>query len=794
MVDVGDPGFRAANLPDVTRPEPGSAGAVRVGGRLRRVSWVFLLGGLGVVVVCLMTPTGTGHDVLYLLIGAASVLAIVAGVRLHRPSVPSAWYLMAAGQLVWSIGDGIGSWIAVQRGDGVLTAGDAFYLMGYPLVAAGLVQLIRARRPLRDMGGFLDSAILTVGLGVLVWALLAEPTLESFRESMPAAAVAATYPVADAVLLGLLTGLVSASGGSSAALRLLIMAVVVLIAADLATSVLILLTSQSSSRAIVLLWLSSDVLWGAAALHPSMRALSEPTPIQRGAFTRKQMAATAGAVLVAPGILLGSQVLGRPVDLWPVAVGSVAISWLVVMRLKVAIDEITAADRERSQAQAALAHQASHDTLTGLPNRARAVELIGRALTRTTPSGARLAVLFIDLDGFKRVNDTLGHGAGDALLRVVATRLRTNVRAGDVACRLGGDEFVVLMYALTDEAEAVRVADRLIAVLSDPVLLGDSHLVTVGASVGVALSQRGAADADALLQEADAALYRAKQTGRGRVVVFDAQMREDLHARIDLERELAAAMESDELILQYQPIVHLTSGVVQGYEALLRWRRSEALLPPAEFIPIAEQSQLICELGAWVLRQATQQLARWNERPGGASLTLAVNISGRHVSTSQILTDVREAVVAAGVDPAQLVLEITETALSDSSMAVTNLAELRRDGLAVGMDDFGTGYSSIARLERLPIDLLKVDRSFLTHPTPSSEELLRMIVNAGHALGLAVVVEGVETEEQAIWLRSIGCESAQGYHFGRPLDPDTITPPEQRIPPLVPVDVRARQV
>jgi diguanylate cyclase (GGDEF)-like protein len=756
--------------------------------RHRQVWRIFLLGSALGIVVYQLTPVGIWRDAIYQLFGLGSAAAIVAGVRMHRPPRRLPWYLMAAGQLLWSVADAVFSWDATIMGrDRFPSPADPFYLIGYPMVAAGMYLLIRGRRPHRDVAGFLDSAVLTVGLGMLSWVLLARPTIANYQESVAAAAVSAAYPVADILLFGLLIRLITSPGGRTTSLRLLVVAMVLLIIVDTAASTLDLLTFDSTA-AINFLWLGSYAAWGASALTPSMYALSEPTTSTDIRFSRKRLAALTLAVLVAPGTLVAQHLAGVPVDIWAIAIGSVAMFLLVVSRMNVAIAQIIAANRQRAQAQDALAHQAAHDALTGLPNRRQALEQMAGALSRAQRSGAVIGLLFVDLDGFKNVNDSHGHAAGDELLRIVATRLQNAVRAGDVVARLGGDEFVVLLEPLDEQASAVRVADRVVSAVSAPIVLSDGREASVGASVGVAVSQDGADNPDSLLHEADVAVYRAKQSGRGRTEVFDVSLRRELRARTELQTSLSAAMAAEELVLQYQSIVHVPSGDLQGYEALVRWvRPGIGMVPPSDFIPLAEQSDLICDLDAWVLRRATHQLARWNEQTGTRDLVMAVNISGRHVARPRIVADVGNAVSDAGIEASQLVLEITETALIDDPIALTNLAELRRIGAGIAIDDFGTGYSSIARLEGLPVDIIKIDRRFLDHTTKSADKLLRLIVQTAHALDLAAIAEGVENEAQLRLLTSIDCDSAQGYYFGPPLDAVQIKPqPGGPARPLLP--------
>ena len=754
---------------------PGSVEPEQSAGRSR--AWLlFLLGGGVATAVCQFTPLGIGQDVGYLVIGIAGVVALVVGLRLHRPDRRAPWYFMAAGQLVWVIGDAVDSWqVDIAHNEPFPGPADALYLAAYPVLAVGLVLLIRGRRPRRDVAGLLDSATLTVGLGLLSWVLLTGPTIETSQQSVFAAVVSVAYPAGDILLLGVMIRLITTPGGRTPSLRLLLTAVALLITADTAASALGLLTSADTG-AMNFLWLMSYVVWGAAALHPSMRSLSEPTAAHDIRFTRKRLAALTLAILIAPGTLVVQLATGSTLDAWPVAIGSVAMALLVVGRMSVAIRDITTANRLREHAQNELAHQAAHDSLTGLANRAQAIQLIHSALSRAQRSGDIVGLLFLDLDGFKTINDTLGHAAGDEVLRTVARRLEVDVRGGDVVARLGGDEFVVLLEPLDQVASAVEVADRLVVAVSAPITLADNRQVAVGASIGVAVSQDGITDPDKLLHEADVAVYRAKTTGRGRTEVFDGALRDELRRQAELEDVIAAAISRDELVLHYQPIVGLTTGDVEGYEALVRWARpGVGLVSTSEFIPVAERSDLICELDSWVLNHATQQLRDWNHSTGSSHLTIAVNISGRHIARKRIGNDVATALHASGIHPRQLVLEITETALIDDASALMNLQDLREMGVAISIDA-GTGYNFIGRLESLPVDIMKIDKRFLDRTSPSADKLLRLLVQSAHAFNLPVVAEGVEHQSQLDVLKSIDCDSAQGYLLGRPVDAAEIEP------------------
>ncbi|WP_432561564.1 putative bifunctional diguanylate cyclase/phosphodiesterase [Kineococcus sp. SYSU DK003] len=442
------------------------------------------------------------------------------------------------------------------------------------------------------------------------------------------------------------------------------------------------------------------------------------------------------------------------------------------------VRRMVSALHEREQLQAVLAHQASHDALTALPNRVRAAELIDASLHRTAQVGGRTGLLFVDLDHFKAVNDTHGHAAGDELLQVVSARMTDCLRQGDALARLGGDEFVVVVDRPGDEddghAGLVDLGNRLIDAVCAPVDLSGRHAgvrVRVGASVGVALSPAGGGSAERLLLEADVAAYRAKAAGRGTVAVFDEALRTELARRSDLEEALRAGLEDGELVLHYQPVLDLTTSAVTGVEALVRWHRpGHGPVDPDAFIPVAEDSDLVCDLGRWALTEAAAQLAAWDAEGGPlAGITAAVNVSGRHLAQPRLLGDVAVALARAGIVPERLVIEITETVLVDEPTAREHLRALRALGVKVALDDFGTGYTSIGQLSRLPVDVLKIDRSFVASQDSAHADLVRLVIGAAHSFSLGVVAEGVEDDEQLAALLAADCDAAQGYLFARPL-------------------------
>ncbi len=422
---------------------------------------------------------------------------------------------------------------------------------------------------------------------------------------------------------------------------------------------------------------------------------------------------------------------------------------------------------ERVETAERLAHEAMHDALTGLANRALLLDRISQALRRGERGGDRCALLFIDLDHFKRVNDSLGHAAGDHLLMSVADRLLGVMRPADTVARLGGDEFVVLAEHVADAGIASQIAERVRRALNEPIDLG-GRVISVECSIGITLAD--GSPPDALLQQADTALYRAKAGGRGRWELYDQAMRRRAQKRIDTEEWLRRSLGTDRIVVHYQAIVALPTGERVGSEALVRMvDHHRRLVPPDEFIPVAEDTGLIVPLGLEVLRRACAQQRRWTDE-GRSPSSISVNLSARQLRTPSLVHDVSEVLAATGVLPAALCLELTESALIDADAATCRaLHDLTEMGVAVALDDFGTGMSSLAHLRRFPISGLKIDRSFVAGLGVDRDdtEVVRSIISLGRALGLGIVAEGVETLTQGRMLAGFGCPQAQGYLYGR---------------------------
>ena len=430
--------------------------------------------------------------------------------------------------------------------------------------------------------------------------------------------------------------------------------------------------------------------------------------------------------------------------------------------------------RGRKRREQELQRFARHDDLTGLANRTSFHDNVEQALAHLCRTPVLHAVVFIDLDGFKTINDSLGHFAGDEVLTTVAERLKSRLRPSDLGARLGGDEFAVLLEN-TSETDAVAVAERLLEALRLPMLVQGKSLVLTG-SAGIAFSDL-ATNAEAFLRNADVALYQAKRKGKARHEIFRPQMHESAVSRLQLETDLRRAVKDCSLVLHYQPIVDLRTGALLGFESLIRWPHSElGMRMPAEFIPLAEESELILPIGRAVLDQACHQTQRWAEEfPGQEGLRIAVNVSVRQLEDDHFVNEVVTALRRSGLPPTSLILEITESVfVADVDASIGKISELKQLGVSVAIDDFGTGYSSLGILPLLPVDILKIDRSFVEGICRSPEESAvgRAVINLARTFGLQIVAEGIERQDQLDELIRLGADMGQGYYLGRPLDVD----------------------
>jgi diguanylate cyclase (GGDEF)-like protein/PAS domain S-box-containing protein len=428
---------------------------------------------------------------------------------------------------------------------------------------------------------------------------------------------------------------------------------------------------------------------------------------------------------------------------------------------------------ERRELEEQLTHQAFHDPLTGLPNRTLFLDRLDLALAQTEQRGGKIAVLFMDLDNFKVINDSLGHEVGDQVLLAVAERLENSLSAEETAARFGGDEFTVLLGDVASASDAVRVAERIEEVLRAPFYLeGRERFITT--SIGIVLSTSGSELPEVLLRYADVAMYQAKASGKARYAVFNLSMTAAALERLELESDLRRALEREEFRLYYQPKVSLRSGEIVAMEALLRWEHTErGLVSPGQFIPVAEETDLIVPIGRWVLDEACRQARRWRDQfPDRPPLKVCVNLSAKQFQYHALVEEAAEILRKSGLDPASLDLEITESVvMKDAPSTLVTLQKLKDLGVNLAIDDFGTGYSSLSYLRRLPVGTLKIDRSFVENIgyDAKDEALLSGVIGIASGLGLYVVAEGVETAEQLARVKSLGCELAQGNYLSEPL-------------------------
>ncbi len=740
-------------------PAPGVQAAGQ--DRLRSRAWWLLLavGAVGILVSRLV-PDGVPRSIVFLLCGLTATAGIVAGIRLHRPAQALPWYLMALGQFTWAVADTLGAFYSDVLGIELFpTPADAIYLLGYSIVAFGLL-LFDGQRAARGLAGRLDSAILVVALGLLTWVALAQPTLEALGVSTAAGIVSLAYPIADVALAAILVRLVTTPLGRTVAFRLLAAAVGSLLLADVLASALEQLTWASSDQ-LEALWMVSYLLWAAAALHPSMAHALESVDEPDRSFSRVGLAALALALVMPGGLLAAKALAGQTIDVWPIVIGSALTCGLVMARIGVAARKMEQTQAEREHALIALNHQATHDPLTGLANRARAVEVMRMALSRARRAGTLVGLLFIDLDGFKQVNDTLGHAAGDEVLAAAGERMLLSVRPGDVVARLGGDEFLVLLEPVDDEVNAVRVAERLVADLAEPIQLSNGRQARIGASIGVTLNSDSTIEPDRLMQEADHAVFRAKAGGRGRVEVFAPSLRAEVERRAAVEAAIVNALRQSSATLRSSPIVDLRADQLVGeqLEVVVLGPDGQSW-PREDLLPLTRGTDKLCDLDSWVLRTGLLS------RPGDG--TLMVPVTGRHLGQGTIVADITAA-LDAGLSARRLML-LVPTDEVGGLRARDTLAQLRRLGVRVCADSFGADDSGTDRWARVPFDFVQLDRRLLNFADGTL--LLRLTVETANAFGFKVMTPAIATEAEAEVLAAAGCELGVGpLYAGLPITP-----------------------
>jgi diguanylate cyclase (GGDEF)-like protein/PAS domain S-box-containing protein len=870
-------------------PETLAVGTDRSPFTARAWQW-YLACAVPLTLAYLWLPLEPAKLIVWPLIGWSSVIAIVVGVRINRPSSPLAWYLIAGGVGTFILGDNLYTFRSlIQHAETVFPSYvDAVYLAVYPLLVGGLALLLHHRSAGRDRAGAIDATIIAASLGLISWVLLIAPYVRLEHLSGLERIASIAYPVGDVAVLAIAVRLAVGSGRRPVAFWLLFGSLIPLLGSDSVYGYMNLAGTWHEHNPVDIGWIAFYMGWGAAALHPSMKSLSMASRAPRR-VNSVRLVLIGAAVLVPPAMLFVEDLQGTTTNATAIAVDGAMLLILVVVRIAglareaaevrseaqfralvheaadavVVLDgdgrvryhtpatervlALTAADldgcvfgdllqetdkrrlmlmladntttatvewrlhradqpwrdlevvlanmrgttdddqtvvtmrdiTERKQLDQELRRQTLHDSLTGLPNRTLFLDRVEQSIKLAYQHDGSVAVLLFDLDDFREVNDSLGHTAGDDLLIAVAARLTNAMPFGLTIARLGGDEFAVLLESGSGNDELGFAALRIQAALLAPLQRGSDQL-PMHASIGMSLGSAQTHTSEDVLREADLAMYVAKRNGKNRFEFYHPTMHDEASHRLGLAGELRKAIDEDELMVLYQPIVELRNGRMVGAEALVRWQHPQrGLLAPNDFIPIAETSGLVVPIGRWVLDRACQTAKGW--RDAGVvdeDFYVSVNLSARHLQDHNVLRDVGNALQSSGLAASALVLEVTETGLiEDLNPAGSTLALLKQLGLRIAVDDFGTGYSSLSYLSRFPIDIIKIDKSFVDQLTASidGETMVRAVIDLARTLGLTAVAEGVEQTDQATALFKLGCPLAQGFLFAKPLSAGAMT-------------------
>lgn len=704
----------------------------------------------------------------------AAVMSVPAGVARFRRTGAWSWLFLAAAAGLWSAGQvGYTFWALTRPGIPMPFPhwSDVAFVLTAPLLAVGMLVLRTDVIPVTRVRRVVEAHIMALSLLFLSWALMLGPVFQRVSGDGLQLLFAAAYLSGGVLALSLAASFLARLSSGRRTMTWLTAGLVTLCVTDAVYVYRATAGTFEPGGGLDVAWTGAFLLLFLGTLAPRSAQRVERPVAPGGVMLALPLVPVLAVVVVAATMAAR----GEPFDVL-LGVAAVGIAVLVLVRQFLTAFEnrmLTRRLAERieqlSEREHELRHQAFHDSLTGLANRALFLDRVEHALTLR--SDRHLALLFIDIDDFKLVNDSLGHGAGDELIAAVAQRLHGTSRHGDTVARLGGDEFGILLEGLGSRHDAEVVAERILEAVRAPLTLGGVSINT-RASIGVAYTQ-DAGSAGELLRNADVALYAAKGDGKGSWKVFASEMQEEVRDKLDLEAELERAVEAGEIDVVYQAMVHLRTGELAGFEALARWRHGRrGAISPMTFIGLAEEMGLIHRLGVAVLRRACEQAREWGDRhPDAPPWWMSVNLSARQLARPDLVDEVGAILDGTGLAPERLVLEITETSLlGDAEMALRCLGKLRALGVRLALDDFGTGYASLDYLRRLPVQLLKIDRIFVEAAStdPSSARLLQAVVNIGSTLGLETLAEGVEDDVQAEMLRAMGCDLAQGFRFSRP--------------------------
>lgn len=726
---------------------------------------IWLVAGLTLIWLFLVLPDGPPQRLVYHGLAFASAGAVVVGVTVGRLRPAASWWLLALGIALLALGDV--TWDVIDALGGVTepSLADIAYVAGTLAIFVATARLLLRRDGL--MAGLLDAIIVGSAFSVLLWVLAFDQWFSQSVLSSPHFVTVIAYPALDVAMLSIL--LVAFLGGRPIDLGMGLFAAALI--AFLVSDFTYLRASVSGAYEGGLIdagWLLGYVLWGASALalrSPGRQVALGPAATTTWKTMRPVVRLT--AVLMPLGTAAFDQLSQGQSHLLASAVTAVVVSFVVIVRLELAVREKGHLLEDRHRLEATLQQQAMEDPLTELPNRRGLGDRLVGALSEPE-TGAGLLIL--DLDDFKAVNDTLGHLTGDVLLRAVAVRLLAAVRSSDTVARFGGDEFAVVLTPCPTARTATELAQRILDALEHPVPT-DRGQVRVGASIGVALSDLSGRSAEHLLRDADLALYRAKSAGKHRWAILDTETRSAALRSLSIAGELGPAIAQQQLALAFQPVMSLSDGRIESMEALVRWNHPRlGTLLPAEFLPVAERSVHMPTLGRWVLEEACATAASWR-RAGLGDIGVNVNVAAAQLADERFPEIVMDALLHAGLPSELLTLEVLESSLDSTSGLARRLGRLRDAGVRLAVDDFGTGYSSLARVAELPVSELKLDRSIVGG---GDRRMVGAVVRMGQTLGLRLVAEGIETEEELELVRSLGYHAAQGYLVGRPMPPARI--------------------
>jgi len=722
------------------------------------VSWLWALFGLAVGVAHGVAGNSASSNTTVTAIGLL-VIATATAIVLHKPAV------IIIATLIGTAAP-LGLSLASNKSSLSETQSEFLVIVSLAVLALGLVWFIKKRLGSRASGVFADGVIVAMGGWVLVWVILVRPLLDSQTASslttLRAVSLGATM-----VVLFLLSTLLFSNTTPSTASSFFGIAIGLALVGVVLRALSFRSDINISVSTFTVPFLIAAGFAGAALLHPSLRTLGSQSGLRISAPLMTRLLTTTVS-LIAPIIVLALtdaySTQDRVVRTISVAVLAVAATIRIIQSV-----------RANAITQERLVRSALTDSLTGLPNRILMLEHIEQAVQVSWRTHKQPTVLFIDVDRFKNINDSLGHSIGDDVLMRVASRLLACVKQEATVARISGDEFVVLDPTTESPTQSVMLAESILEAFREPVPTPEGDMF-VTASIGVAYAPKELdLSADELLRHADTAMYRAKAAGRNCIALFDESMLHSVSQRLDVETALYRALERNELHLVHQPIVDIDLGIVVGFEALMRWQRNDGeIVSPADFIPIAEETGTIVPLGSWAINDALQQLKQWMETGVvSASTTMSVNVSPRQLHDPQFVTTVSDALHASGLPAEQLWLEVTESVMmTEPAQALSAFRRLNSLGVRIAIDDFGTGYSSLSLLQQFPIQCIKIDRSFVQNITEASEthNMVRTIIAMAQSMGADVVAEGIETLPQLTALQSLQCHRAQGYFISRPID------------------------